>query len=220
MNAVTRPANGSERDPDPVVPALRAGIAVYNRGQYHAAHDAWEECWLDREGDDERLLHGLIQTTAAVHHATRGNRDGATGLAESAREYLGTVPENYRDVNVREVRDFLVRFETHPDIEHVPPVEMTHRGDPISVAALDFEASAVVARALAEADGFDDERLDRAIDYARTDLDDGQATSPFVTLVYDLAREENRGIVYQRLAEHTRRRRARDESVDGLFEKR
>ncbi|WP_160134463.1 DUF309 domain-containing protein [Halococcus salsus] len=215
---MTRPASTDDPAADPVVPALRAGIAVYNSGRYHAAHDAWEECWLDRTGDDERLLHGLIQLTAAVHHATQGNRAGATGLAESAHEYLEALPEAYRDVNVDDVRGFLVRFAADPDLDHTPPVELTHRGTTLHVTALDFEASAVVARALAEADGFDVEQLDRAIDYAETDLDDGRETSPFVTLVYDLAREENRGIIYQRLAEHTRRRRARDESVDGLFE--
>ncbi|MFB6301121.1 MAG: DUF309 domain-containing protein, partial [Halobacteriales archaeon] len=48
---------------------LRAGIAIYNAGGYHAAHDAWEDHWLDLESgtDDERFLHGLIQFTAAVH---------------------------------------------------------------------------------------------------------------------------------------------------------
>lgn len=217
---MTPPARTSDRTADPVVPTLRAGIAVYNHGSYHAAHDAWEESWLDLEGDDERLFHGLIQTTAAVHHATQGNRDGATGLAGSAQEYLETLPEDYRDVNVGDIRAFLARFETDPNVERTSPVEMTYQGYALSVADLDFEASAVVARALAEADGFDDETLDRAIDYARDDLDAGRETSPFVTLVYDLAREENRGIIYQRLAEHTRRRRARNESVDDLFEKR
>ena len=217
---MTRAARTSDRTADPVVPALRAGIAVYNHGSYHAAHDAWEESWLDQDGNDERLLHGLIQTTAAVHHVTQGNRDGATGLAESAREYLESLPEDYRDVNVGEVRAFLTRFENDPDIEHTPLIEMTYQGTALSIADLGFDASAVVARAFAEADGFEMEHLDRAIDYARDDLDAGRETSPFVTLVYDLAREENRGIIYQRLAEHTRRRRARDESVDDLFEKR
>ncbi|NIS31883.1 MAG: DUF309 domain-containing protein, partial [Actinobacteria bacterium] len=54
---------------------LRAGIAIYNAGGYHAAHDAWEDHWLELEAgtDDERFLHGLIQFTAAVHHAQGAN---------------------------------------------------------------------------------------------------------------------------------------------------
>ncbi len=66
---------------------LRAGVAIYNAGAYRAAHGAWESKWLslDRGGDDERFLHGLIQFTAAVHHARDGNDSGAVGLARSAR---------------------------------------------------------------------------------------------------------------------------------------
>jgi hypothetical protein len=69
---------------------LRAGVAIYNAGGYHAAHDAWEDRWLDLEAgtDDERFLHGLIQFTAAVHHGRHGNWAGLQGLAESGAGYL------------------------------------------------------------------------------------------------------------------------------------
>ena len=41
---------------------LRAGAAIYNTGEFHAAHDAWEELWLDMDdGPDRDLLQGLIQ---------------------------------------------------------------------------------------------------------------------------------------------------------------
>ena len=74
--------------------ALRAGVAIYNAGEFHAAHDAWEAEWLglDDGTDDERLLHGLIQFTAVVHHARERNWSGAVGLAESAGEYLADHP--------------------------------------------------------------------------------------------------------------------------------
>ena len=67
--------------------SLRAGVAIYNAGAYRAAHGAWESRWLslERDTDDERFLHGLIQFTAAVHHARDGNDSGAVGLARSAR---------------------------------------------------------------------------------------------------------------------------------------
>ena len=78
---------------------LRAGVAVYNAGRFHAAHDAWEEYWLGLESgaDDERFLHGLIQFTAVVYHATEDNWSGAQGLAESAREYLADLRETHGD---------------------------------------------------------------------------------------------------------------------------
>ncbi|WP_435076383.1 DUF309 domain-containing protein [Halococcus sp. AFM35] len=198
---------------------LRAGIAIYNAGNHHAAHDAWEERWLDLAGDDERFLHGLIQFTAAVHHARNRNWPGTTGLAETAREYLTPLSSEYRDVNVGEVRDSLAALHADPErIERAPPLALTHEGRELALADLDFGASAVAAAVFAEHGDYDEAMVERAIGYARADLDAGRATSPFVTLVMDFARGGNRAIVHQRLAEHTDRRTARERSVDGLFE--
>ncbi|HET7323920.1 MAG TPA: DUF309 domain-containing protein [Halococcus sp.] len=200
---------------------LRAGIAIYNAGNFHAAHDAWEERWLDLTGDDERFLHGLIQFTAAIHHATRHNWMGATGLAESAREYLASLPEEYRGVNVREIREYLAALHGDPErIDRAPPLSLTYEDRKLTLSDLDFGPSAVVARVFAEEGDYDEELIERAVEYARADLDAGRETSPFVTLVLDFARAENREIVYQRLVGHTERRLAREHDVDGLFEER
>jgi hypothetical protein len=198
---------------------LRAGIAIHNAGSYHAAHDAWEERWLDLAGDDERFLHGLIQFTAAIHHAHNRNWLGATGLAESARDYLAPLPPSYQDVDLTTVGEFLAALGADPEcVERAPPPRLTHEGDEVTLDDLDLPASAVVAEVVAEHGDYDTAMVERAVDYARTDLDNGDETSPFVTLVMDFARAGNRGIIHQRLAEHTDRRAARERDVDGLFE--
>jgi hypothetical protein len=198
---------------------LRAGIAIHNAGNYHAAHDAWEERWLDLAGDDERFLHGLIQFTAAIHHARNRNWLGATGLAESAREYLAPLSSPYRGVDLAVVRAFLAALRADPEcIERAPPPRLTHEGREVAPDDLDFGASAVAAEVVAEGGDYDTAMVERAVDYAHTDLDGGNETSPFVTLVMDFARGGNRGIVHQRLAEHTDRRVARERDVDGLFD--
>lgn len=200
--------------------SLEAGIAVYNSGRYHAAHDAWEGYWLDLDaGDDERFLHGLIQFTAAIHHATRRNWEGATGLAESAREYLASLPADYRDVNVGAVREYLAALYADPErIERAPPLSLTYDGRALGLSDLGFAASTVVAGVFAEESEYDEELLARAVEYARRDIEAGDETSPFVTLTLDFAREpSSRNIAYQRLCEHTDRRDARESDVEGLF---
>jgi hypothetical protein len=200
---------------------LRAGVAIYNAGGYHAAHDAWEERWLDLEsGPDEQFLHGLIQFTAAVYHARNRNWSGATGLAESAREYLADLPADYRGVNVGEVREYLRALGRDPErIERCEPLELTHVGVVVGPDDLGFEATCVAAGALAEEHGYDEELVGRAAEYARTDLAAGAAESEFVTFLFDFVREpESRGIVVQRLAEHVGRRADRESDVEGLFE--
>ncbi len=201
---------------------LRAGVAIYNAGRYHAAHDAWEEHWLDLESgtDDELFLHGLIQFTAAVYHARNGNWSGATGLAESGGTYLAGLPPDYRGVNVGAVREYLAVLAADPEvIERRRPLELTHEGAVSRPEDLDLEATLVAAEVLAEEDGYDENVVGVASEYAEADLADEQASSPFVSLLFDFVREpENRGVVFQRLSEHVDRRKSREEDVEGLFE--
>ncbi|MDQ2855264.1 MAG: DUF309 domain-containing protein [Acidobacteriota bacterium] len=46
-----------------------AGIDLYNAGEFHAAHDAWEDRWMGEVGRDEKLfLQAMIQSAVAFHH--------------------------------------------------------------------------------------------------------------------------------------------------------
>ncbi|AFO59493.1 hypothetical protein NJ7G_4278 [Natrinema sp. J7-2] len=200
---------------------LRAGVAVFNDSHYHAAHDAWEERWLDLKSgsDDERLLHGLIQYSGAVYHAREGNWEGAVGLAASGGGYLAELPADYRELRLGPVRSFLARLAADPEIlERRGPVQIEHEGTLPTLSALGFEPMAIAAVVLAEAFGYDEEPVARARTYARQDLEAGADDSTFITLLFDFVREdENRGIIYQRLTDHVGRRRAREEDVTGLF---
>jgi predicted metal-dependent hydrolase len=202
---------------------LRAGVAVYNAGHHHAAHDAWEQRWLDlEEGDDERFLHGLIQFTAAVYHARERNWSGAVGLADSAGDYLADLPADYRGVNVGRVREYLAALAQDPErIERAPAPALTYGGEALGLADLEFEATAVAAEVLAEDLGYDEDAVERAVEYARADLEAGEEGSRFVTFLLDFVRDpDSRAIVAQRLSEHVDRREGRESDVDGLFDER
>ena len=200
---------------------LRAGVAIYNEGRYHAAHDAWEEHWLDLESGtaDERLLHGLIQFTAVVHHAHERNWSGAVGLAESAGEYLADLPADYRGIDLDTVRPFLVRMADDPEhLERVGPPRLTHDGVALDFEDLDFEETAVAAEVIAEEDGYDETAMARAVEYAREEVEAGKS-STYTGLVFSFVRDPaKRGIVFQRLSEHVQRAQSREEDVEGLFD--
>jgi uncharacterized protein len=200
---------------------LRAGVAIYNDGYYHAAHDAWEEYWLELESgtDDERLLHGLIQFTAAVYHARERNWEGAVGLAESAREYLAGLPADYRDLRLPAIRSALEEIAADPEVlERRRPPRLEHEGGTPTLVDLDVEATGIAAVVLADELGFDPDPVERARTYAKRDLEAGEDDSRFVSLLFDFVREsDHRGIVYRRLVGHVERRQAREEDVEGLF---
>jgi len=202
---------------------LRGGVAVFNEGEYHAAHDAWEDRWLDLEDgtDDERFLHGLIQYTAAVHHAVEGNEEGAVGLAESAAEYLDGLGATYRGVALAPVREALAALAADPTplAGDAEPPRLEHDGETPTYEDLDFEATMVAAEVLAAESGYDPAPVERATRYAREDLSLGYDDSEFVSLLFDFVREpENRGVIHDRLSGHVAKRARRENDVDGLFD--
>lgn len=200
--------------------AISAGVAVYNAGEYHAAHDAWEETWLELETgtDDERFLHGLIQFTAVVYHGRRRNWSGARKLARSADGYLDGLGSDYRGVDLVSVRQYLRRLAADPEYaERGRPPTLRYRGRAPAPAALDIDALAVAAGVVADEYGYDGDVLARAVDYARDE--EATARSRFRSLVADFVGEsERRGLVYSRLCDHVGRRRREETDVDGLFD--
>ncbi|HEV2705066.1 MAG TPA: DUF309 domain-containing protein [Pyrinomonadaceae bacterium] len=64
-----------------------AGIDLYNAGEFHAAHDAWEERWVDEAGPREKLfLQALIQSAVAFHHLEIGRPGAARRMYQMAKE--------------------------------------------------------------------------------------------------------------------------------------
>lgn len=202
--------------------ALRAGLALCGAGEYHAAHEPWEDVWLGLEegSDDERLFHGLIQYTAAVHHARNRNWSGATGLAGSGREYLSGLSDRYRGVDVDETVAFLAALERDPErIERGEPILPTYRGTVLESTDLELEELALAAEALAAEYGtYDEGVLADASEIARTEATEGRAG--VATLLFDFVAGTgpSREFVYERLAAQTARKRRENEDVDGLFE--
>lgn len=202
---------------------LRAGIAVYNAGEHHAAHDAWEDTWLDLPdgSDDERLFHGLIQFTAAVYHAHNRNWSGAVGLCESALAYLADLPPTYRGVDLASVRNDLDALKTDPErIERASLPALTYTGRPLSAADLSVDGITTAAAVLAEEyDQYDEPTIERAADYAHEEAT-GVETQFIGLLTTFVDESAHRGIVYNRLAAQVERRQRKARDVAGLFDSR
>ena len=64
-----------------------AGIDLYNVGEFHAAHDAWEERWMGEVGPREKLfLQAMIQSAVAFHHLDIGRPGAARQMYLRAKE--------------------------------------------------------------------------------------------------------------------------------------
>jgi predicted metal-dependent hydrolase len=48
---------------------LERGRALFNARLFWEAHEAWEEAWMEEEGDTRLFLQGLIQVAAGYYKA-------------------------------------------------------------------------------------------------------------------------------------------------------
>lgn len=70
-----------------------AGIDLYNAGEFHAAHDAWEDRWMGEVGPDEKLfLQAMIQSAVAFHHLEIGRPGAARQMYVRAKEKFARLP--------------------------------------------------------------------------------------------------------------------------------
>ena len=53
---------------------IQEGIDLFNRGEYFAAHEAWEEIWRSTTPEPRDLFQGLVQLAAAFHHLEERRR--------------------------------------------------------------------------------------------------------------------------------------------------
>ena len=64
-----------------------AGIDLYNAGEFHAAHDAWEERWMGPVDPQEKLfLQAMIQSAVAFHHLQIGRPGAARQMYLAAKD--------------------------------------------------------------------------------------------------------------------------------------
>ena len=72
-----------------------AGIDLYNEGEFHAAHDAWEERWMGEVGPEEKLfLQAMIQSAVAFHHLDIGRPGAARRMYLMAKEKFARLGKN------------------------------------------------------------------------------------------------------------------------------
>jgi predicted metal-dependent hydrolase len=87
-------------DPAALERAFADGIALFDAGRYHDAHERFEELWLASEGPDSDFYKGLIQAAICLHHLQRGNLEGARKLYGDHRRYLGAYLPAHRGIDV------------------------------------------------------------------------------------------------------------------------
>lgn len=84
--------------------AFRQGVEQFNAENFFDAHETWEAIWLKAPEPDKTFLQGITQVTAAFHHFSRDNREGAESLLIKGLRKLEPFPADYRGVQLEKLR--------------------------------------------------------------------------------------------------------------------
>ena len=107
-----------------------AGIDLYNAGEYHAAHDAWEERWMGPVDADEKLfLQAMIQSAVAFHHLQIGRPGAARRMYMAAKEKFARL--NQREFMSLDLEEYQAQLDralswlfSVPDPRELKPPEI------------------------------------------------------------------------------------------------
>jgi len=81
--------------------ALRRGAVLFDEGRFWEAHEAWEEAWLEEDGEVRLFLQGLIQVAAGYHKATvQLQPSGCVKLLRSGLDKLEPLPPEFLGVSL------------------------------------------------------------------------------------------------------------------------
>jgi hypothetical protein len=88
-----------------------AGIDLFNEGEFHAAHDAWEDRWMGEVGASEKLfLQAMIQSAVAFHHLEIGRPGAARRMYQMAKEKFARLGvKNFMSLDLEDYQEQLDR---------------------------------------------------------------------------------------------------------------
>jgi uncharacterized protein len=98
------------------------GIELFNSSEFYDAHEVLEDVWRAEQGPRKLFLQGLIQVAVALHHHSTGNFVGCRSLLGRAARNLSSYPENYSNLNLKQLRVSLQEWQNALDEKRtVPP---------------------------------------------------------------------------------------------------
>ena len=80
-------------------------IREHNSGEYHEAHELFEDLWLELDERQEKdTVQTLAQADALAVHIKTGNMRAAQRLMRQLPELVQTFPSNYNGIDLREMK--------------------------------------------------------------------------------------------------------------------
>ena len=113
----------------------KRGLGLTRRGEYFAAHEAFESAWRVATPDERDFFQGLVHTVVFAYQAGRGKPIGAERQRQKALRRLAPYAPSHRGLDVARALAALDRAEADLREELVerdaqPPVPVEEEQEP------------------------------------------------------------------------------------------
>ncbi len=96
------------------------GVRLFNAGHYWHAHEQWEACWLEAEGDEALFFKAIIQAAAALVKWRQGNLRGLQLNWAKSRARLAALPAHAHGLDLAALRATMDRLVAGEPV--APPI--------------------------------------------------------------------------------------------------
>ena len=97
------------------------GIKLFNKADFFAAHDFFEDIWIDAKNEDKLFFQGLVQISVGCYRLICGNFSGAKSQLRKGEEKLNRFSPAFLKVDVEELlfnlRKVLSALKNHKNPE-------------------------------------------------------------------------------------------------------
>ena len=90
----------------------KRGLELSRRGEYFAAHEAFETAWRAAAPDERDFFQGLVHAVVFAYQAGRGKQIGDARQREKGLRRLGPYAPSHRGLDVARVLAALDRAQT------------------------------------------------------------------------------------------------------------
>jgi predicted metal-dependent hydrolase len=123
------------RDDSTVEAEYKRGLELSRRGEFFAAHEAFETAWRAADGRERDFFQGLVHAVVSCYQRGRGRAVGAERQREKALRRLAPYAPVHRGLDVERLLAALVRPEADLREELVerdpePPVAVEEEQQP------------------------------------------------------------------------------------------
>ena len=114
---------------------ISKGIDLFNSADFFAAHDFFEDIWIESEQKDRLFFQGLVQVSVGSYHLICGNYKGAVSQYKKASEKLTKYPPVYYGVDLEkllsaveklqfDLNSFFSKEITEINLKKIPEIEI------------------------------------------------------------------------------------------------